>query len=331
MAKRRLDEFELGQPIGVGTVGTIYRAREIESGRDVALKILLPSVSSEPLIMARFEREMVILAKLSHPNIVEYFGGGRSEGQLFFAMELMSGGSIKDELSSGGVFSVLEAVACGIQIASALQHAHNHGVIHRDLKPSNLLFDESGTVKLVDFGVARDTFSADITADGLTVGSHAYMAPEQIHGKREITGHVDLYSFGCLFYELLVGQPPFLGDNFAQLFDQHLNAPPPLLRQSVPQAPDKLEELVQQMLAKAPEDRPFSARAVQGILLQMTNRTTDDLQPQRDVPAAAVVDLGRQALADRLRRRERRLSWYAVTGLFALAAAAAWIAWFLNP
>lgn len=329
MAKRQLEEFEIGETIGVGTVGTIYRAKDLKNDRDVALKILLPAVSQEPLIQARFEREMVILARLSHPNIVGYFGGGENEGQLFFAMELMNGGSLKDTLEASGEFSVLEAVTCAVQIASALQHAHNYGIIHRDLKPSNLLFDNEGTLKLVDFGIARDTHGADITSSGQTVGSHAYMAPEQIHGKREITGHVDLYALGCVLFEMLVGHPPFLGANFAQLLEQHLNADPPSVRDHRPDVPAAVDELVCQMLAKLPERRPFSARAVQGRLLQLIDQGGNPAEA-RDVSAADVIDRGRQALAERLQRQQRNLSWLAVTSVFVVAAAMVWVAWLLG-
>ncbi len=329
MAKRRLDEFELRQPIGVGTVGTIYRARDLRHEREVALKILLPAVSREPIILARFERETVILEKLSHPNIVQYYGGGRSDDQLFYAMELMTGGSLKD-LLAGGPLSVFEAITCGVQIASALQHAHNHGVIHRDLKPSNLMFDQNGNLKLVDFGIARDTHGADITASGLTVGSHAYMAPEQIQGKHEITGHVDLYAFGCLLFELLTASPPFQGDNFAQLFEQHLHGQPPSLRGINPRVPARLQQLVEKLLQKSPEQRPFSARAVQGILLEMIDQQPEQTDPQSAVPAAEVIDRGRQMLASRVRNRFREVSWYAVGGVLILGALIVWAAWKLG-
>ena len=264
MARRRLEEFELGRVIGVGTAGTIYETFDKANGRKVALKILLPTVSADKIVAARFEREMVILEKLWHPNIVRYYGGGRSGEQLFFAIELVGGGTLKDELARGGAFSWIEAATCGAQICSALQYAHNHGIIHRDLKPSNLMFDEEGNLKLVDFGIARDTHEADITSKGLTVGSYAYMSPEQITGEGTATGQADLYSFGAVFYEMLTARPPFAGDNFAQLFQQHLTEPPAPLRQFAPRCPEELEQIALKCLAKKPEERPFNARAVQG-------------------------------------------------------------------
>ncbi|MCH5372963.1 MAG: serine/threonine protein kinase, partial [Planctomycetes bacterium] len=244
MGRCRLENFELGDPLGVGTVGTIFRARDRRTGRDVALKILHPTVSGDRLIKARFWREMMILEKLSHPNIIRYYGGGRNDDQLFFAMERVDGGTLKDLIAQSGRLSWMEAATCGIQICSALQHAHNHGIIHRDLKPANLLLNADGQLKLVDFGIARDATSPELTSQGLTVGTYAYMAPEQIGGRRDVTGQADLYALGCLLYEMLTGRPPFEGDNFPELFDQHLHRVPPRVRELAPDCPPELDELV---------------------------------------------------------------------------------------
>jgi len=329
MPKRSLDEFQLGRVLGVGTVGTIYEAFDTRNNLRVALKILLPSVSSDKIVQARFAREMVILEKLSHPNIVRYYGGGLSGTQLFFAMELLTAGSLKEELTRGGPFSWVEAATCGVQICSALQYAHNHGIIHRDLKPSNLLFDHEGHLKLVDFGIARDTHEADITSKGLTVGSYAYMSPEQIAGETSITGQADLYSLGSLLFELLTGRPPFVGDNFAQLFQQHLSKPPPALSELAPETPPEFQQLVVDLLAKHPEDRPINARAAQGVLLGLLNKQLNPTLPD-DVPASQVIDLGRQALADRLRSHTREISWLAMGGIAAVLVTLVWAAWFFG-
>ena len=329
MAKRRLEEFELGRVLGVGTAGTIYEAWDKVIGQKVALKILLPTVSADKIVSARFEREMLILEKLSHPNIVRYHGGGRSGEQLFFAIELLNGGTLKDELARSGKFSWIEAATCGAQICSALQHAHNHGIIHRDLKPSNLMFDDGGNVKLLDFGIARDTHEADITSKGLTVGSYAYMSPEQITGDATITGQADLYSFGAVLYEILTERPPFSGDNFAQFFQQHLTKTPVPIRQFAPRCPEALERIALQCLSKKPEQRPFNARAVQGILLGLLDKEFN-ADTSRDVPAAKAIDLGRAVLARRLHDRSREVSWLALGGLGAAACALVWAAWYFG-
>ncbi|HRX81260.1 MAG TPA: serine/threonine-protein kinase, partial [Pirellulaceae bacterium] len=212
---------------------------------------------------------------------------------------------------------------------SALQHAHNHGIIHRDLKPSNLMFDEDGNLKLLDFGIARDTHEADITSKGLTVGSYAYMSPEQITGDGNITGQADLYSFGGVLYEMLTARPPFAGDNFAQIFQQHLTKMPAPIHQFAPRCPEALERITLQCLAKKPEQRPFNARAVQGTLLGLLDKEFHG-DTSHDVPAAKAIDLGRAVLVRRLRDRSREVSWLALGGLGIAACALVWAAWYFG-
>jgi serine/threonine protein kinase len=258
--------FKLGKPIGVGTVGTVYSAQSDELGGPVAVKILHPAIAHDPRIVDRFQREIVVMERLIHPNIVRHYGGGLLDDQFFYAMELLDGGSLKDRLKAEGPLPWRTAADYASQIASALQHAHNHGVIHRDLKPSNLFFGADGRIILGDFGVARDLHDADISDHGVTVGTYAYMSPEQIRADYQITGQSDLYALGCVLYEMLAGRPPYSGANFAQLLDQHLNAKPKGLRAQGVDCPEWLEELVMQLLEKEPHRRPFNARSVQGRL-----------------------------------------------------------------
>ena len=258
--------FQLGDRIGMGTVGVVYRATSPDLDQPVAIKLLHPSVSSDQQILDRFEREVMIMERLNHPNIVKHFGGGMLDGQYFYAMQLLDNGTLKELISQQGRLPWQQVVVLSDQIAAALQHAHNHGIIHRDLKPSNLFFTDDGRLVLGDFGIARDTHRADITADRITVGTYAYMSPEQICADRNTSGKADLYSLGCVMYEMLTGQPPYMGANFAQIWEQHLHAAPKSIRGQGIECPEWLEELVVQLLAKAPHDRPFNARAVQGIL-----------------------------------------------------------------
>jgi serine/threonine protein kinase len=162
-----------------------------------------------------------------------------------------------------------------VQIASALQHAHNHGIVHRDLKPSNLFYDREGNLVLGDFGIARDLHAqADITEHGMTVGTFSYMSPEQITADARIDGKADLYSLGCVLFEMLTARPPYQGTTFAQVWDQHMNAAPPSVRAAQTDAgvrvtcPEWLDDLIRKLLAKKPHERPFNARAVEGVLLQ---------------------------------------------------------------
>ncbi|HUS40989.1 MAG TPA: serine/threonine-protein kinase [Pirellulales bacterium] len=262
----RIGDYKLGQAIGLGTVGTVYRAKDRKSGQPVAIKILLPQVSKDENIVRRFRREMSVLEKLDHPNIVRYHGDGIHNGQLYYAMELVEFGTVKDELEARGRISWRKACRYGLQICSALQHAHNHSIIHRDLKPSNLFLSGDGQIKLGDFGIARDTASADLTDAGMTVGTYAYMAPEQIRGGLNVSDRTDLYALGCLMYEMIVGRKPFRGNNFAVIFDQHLHSPPPRASDQVQGVPAELDQILLQLMAKNPDDRPFNARYVQGYL-----------------------------------------------------------------
>ena len=342
MLKRKLEEFEILNTIGTGTVGTIYRASDKKNDREVALKILLPTVSDNELIVSRFEREMYILEMLSHPNIVQYFGGGRDGKQMFFAMELVPGATLKEVLNESGPLSWREAATVAVQICSALQHAHNHGIIHRDLKPANLLFTESGEVKLSDFGIALDANATTITNEGLTVGSYHYMSPEQVLGERSITGQTDLYALGCVLFETLTGRPPYLGENFAQIFEQHLHSSPPSILAIQPSCPAEIDAIVKRLLEKSPDARPFNARNVQGSLIEILDPSPSEssenestVSDEEDVPASQAVTLGRESLSNRLtqiheHRDNRDISWPTLAGILLLILVIACAAWFFS-
>lgn len=312
MSRLNLDDYQIGAVLGVGTVGTIYAATEKATGNQVAIKRLHPSVSRDPLIGARFRREMLILQRLRHPNVIGYFGGGEdADGNLFYIMELVEGGSFRDLLASNGALSWQVVVSAASQICSALQCAHNHGIIHRDLKPGNLFLARDGTIKLGDFGIARDVSASDLTAEGLTVGTHAYMAPEQITGDASISGKADLYALGCCLYEMLTGQKPYIADTFPQLFEQHLRAEPPRASRIIPQCPQELDDVIVQLLAKKPDQRPFNAREVQGKMLQIMDKyglRDEELHPRneasgKDVSACHVNDVGRRMLQKQIQAR----------------------------
>lgn len=341
MKRLSIEDLQLGPRLGGGTVGEVYAGTLKSTGQEVAVKFLMAAVSDDKLIRARFEREMLILEKLDHPNILRYYGGGRHSGRLFYAMERVHGGTVKELLEKYQRLSWREVASIARQVCSGLQHAHNHGIIHRDLKPSNLFVDVAGHIKLGDFGIARDTHAADITHQGLTVGTHAYMSPEQITAAESISGKADLYSLGCLLFELLTGQKPFSGANFAVLFEQHLHQPPPQAKELVSDCPQKLSDEIARLMAKQPEARPFNARAVQGVMIQLLNDADEDaddfarpaqvdsrggVQPatvgrhRSDVAAASVIDPGMALLARKLHPGEQRsVSWLVLIVLGLLA------------
>ena len=336
MSESFLGDYELGPVRGVGTVGTIYEATNRLTGDVVAIKKLHDTVSDNELIRARFRREMSVLERLNHPNIIRFLGGGEQDGQLYYAMELVEGGTVKSLLEMRGRFPWQMVVDITRQVASALQHAHNHGVVHRDLKPGNLFLTEDGQVKLGDFGIARDLHNSDLTSSGMTVGTHAYMAPEQITGDQSLSGKADLYALGCCVFEMLTGEKPFYGENYAQLFNQHLKADPPRIESLVSNCPETLKQITYQMLAKQPEDRPFNARQVQAVMLQLDESVHSDpdaaanahegVDVGRDVAAASVSSVGHQMLQDQIRLQMSQatpaeVSWGKLVAMLAALAA----------
>lgn len=328
MAKR-IGEYKLLDAIGVGTVGSVYRAKHRKTGQMVAVKILLPSVSADQNILRRFEREMSILERLDHPNIVRYLEDGNHEGRLYYVMELVDSGSLKDEMQIHGRLPWPQVCRYGIQISSALQHAHNFGIVHRDLKPANLFMTDKGQLKLGDFGIALDTKAAGVTDPGLTVGTYAYMPPEQIQAGGDVTDQTDLYALGCLLFEMLTGRHPFEGANFAQIFEQHLHTAPPRVRQFVPDCPEELEQIIVRLMAKRPGERPFNARFVQGFLQEVLNKYPPHLKEAAEKAVsrdravyragAALQPSGGPMIGEGL--PFDRVSWRTIVGLVALALA----------
>lgn len=262
MAERQLGPFLLGQKLGGGGMGVVYRAKYTKTGQEVALKLLPAELSTKPRLVARFERELAILKKLKHPNVVTYLGGGKLGEQHFLAMELVEGGSLATELKRRGKLPWEEVIRIGTQVCAALEHAHEKGIVHRDLKPSNLLLTKKGEIKLADFGIARDSDATALTAAGRTVGTFAYMAPEQIKGEPPVTPRTDLYALGCVLYELLTGTPPFSAETPGELLYQHMDKKPVRVSTLALECPVWFDTLVSQLLEKEPEKRPRDATAV---------------------------------------------------------------------
>ncbi|MBI3466066.1 MAG: protein kinase [Planctomycetes bacterium] len=272
MSERQVGPFTLQSKLGAGAMGVVYRARYDKTGQIVALKILPAELLSHDRSQARFEREMDILKKLKHPNIVRYYGGGKHAEHPYFAMELVEGGSLSALLSRRGRLPSDLTIEYGLQICAALEHAHTNGIIHRDLKPSNLLLAKDGTLKLADFGLARDVDATGLTATGKTMGTFAYMAPEQIRGVPPATHKADLYALGCVMFEMLSGRPPFVGDSPARIFYQHLEAKPPRVASIAMDCPVWLDSAVAQLLEKDPQKRPLDALAVAQTLREVEQR-----------------------------------------------------------
>lgn len=337
MAKRMVGPFEVGDRIGVGGMGIVYRATYIKNGAQVALKILSPDVSDSESLQRRFEREISILKKLQHPHIVRYYGGGKFGSQRFYAMELVEGGSVEAYLNKKKRLPWEEALEITMQVAKALEHAHQAGVIHRDLKPANLLMTAGNVIKLTDFGIARDTTATALTAAGKTVGTYAYMAPEQIRGKPPVDKKTDLYAMGCVLYEMIAGETPFTSENQGEMLMQHLQEDPPRITSLVPDCPIFLEELIFKLLEKDPENRVYDALALQAEVEDVRTKVTE----QRSIAAQTLsqgTTVGRsqdvkelKSILGKKKKKKKRdnspfyeRAWFLVLCLFLLAGLVAW-------
>jgi len=254
--------YVLGNCLGQGGFGAVYEATHQETGQRVALKFLLDTKQLEPEVQRRFVREVALLQKLDHENIVHHFEAGLHEGIIYCAMEPVECGSLKEVLANRKKLPWRESAEVALQLCRALDHAHARGCIHRDLKPANLFLSEDGVVKLGDLGLARDLNDSRLTTSGHTVGTWRYMPPEQITGQADIDGRLDLYATGCILFEMVAGCVPFDGPDFVTIFDQHLESLPPRLDLVVSDCPQQLADLVEQLLAKLPAERPASAMEV---------------------------------------------------------------------
>jgi eukaryotic-like serine/threonine-protein kinase len=303
MDRRTIGPFLLEEQIGVGGMGVVYRATYPKNNKQVAVKILAPGLINDKKLLSRFEREIKILKRLDHPNIVKYYGGGTENNQRYYAMQFINGGSLQDVMKKRGRLSWEQAIHVGRQVCSALEHAHNAGIIHRDLKPANLFLSSKGRLMLGDFGIARDTEATALTAAGKTVGTYAYMAPEQINGAHPICGKTDLYALGCLMYEILVGETPFVSDNPAEMLMQHINDDPHNVSEFAPDCPVWLDKLVDRMLAKDPDDRPYDALAVHTELGEIRDRIAEG----NSVAAANTLPGGQMTTRDDNTRLQKAL------------------------
>ncbi len=239
--------------IGRGGMSVVYQARDTQTDRTVAVKVLTlpPALSSEQqgALIGRFAREAQAVSQLSHPNIVTITEVGTWQGTHFLAMELLEGETLRARLDRG-MLSAAQVQGVIVQIASALDAIHAAGIVHRDVKPANIMLLPGGVVKLLDFGIARHSDDATITSTGTIVGSPAYMAPEQVLGQKG-TVATDVWALGVLLYEMLAGRPPFSGDTIPSVLYQVTHAAPP----PVPGLPGPLNKVLRRALAKDPARR----------------------------------------------------------------------------
>ena len=248
-------------------MATVYLAQDLKHDRPVALKVLLPELAAS-LGPERFQREIRLAARLQHPHILTVHDSGETAGQLWFTMPYVEGESLRDRLRRERQLPVDDAIRIAREAAQALQYAHEHGVVHRDIKPENLLLTRDGNTLVADFGIAR-ALSGDerLTQTGMSVGTPAYMSPEQAAGDKAIDARTDIYSLGAVLYELLAGEPPYTGATAQQIIVKRFTDPVPSVRKVRPSVPEAVDHSVQRALAAVPADR-YGTAAELGRALQ---------------------------------------------------------------
>ena len=262
MTDRRVlgDRYEIESMLGRGGMATVYRGRDRVLDRAVAIKVLADKYGGDEKFVTRFQREARAAAGLNHRNIVSVYDTGDTAGEHYFVMELVQGETLADLLRRQGPLSADRAAHIAAGIAEALQAAHDRGLIHRDVKPGNVMLTTAGDVKVMDFGIARAATDDTLTQTGLILGTASYLSPEQSRGD-PVDHRSDVYSLGCVVYEMLAGRPPFSGDSPLSVAYKHVHDQPEAPSRAEPSIPAEMETVVMRALAKDPDARYPTASA----------------------------------------------------------------------
>src|SRR5215470_7588298 len=327
-SRSKLGPYEIVGPLGSGGMGEVYRARDTRLEREVAIKVLPSTLSTDPSLRQRLEREAKAISKLSHPHICTLHDIGHQDGVDFIVLELLEGETLEQRLTKGPL-PPEQTLRYAAQIADALAKAHKLGITHRDLKPANVMLTKDGA-KLMDFGLAKHSRralaaaaldemtmeEARLTGEGTIVGTFQYMAPEQLEGK-EADARTDIFALGEVIYEMATGKPVFSGKSRASLIAAILTTEPPPISQLQPLMPPALERVVKKCLAKDPDDRWQSASDLASELGWISETSSKPKQV---------------AFAPSGKTKWQRLSWLLVAAFFLLALTGG-IAWWkaANP
>jgi serine/threonine protein kinase/tetratricopeptide (TPR) repeat protein len=284
--------YSLERQLGEGGMALVFLARDLRHDRPVALKVLKPEISAE-IGAERFLREIKLAARLTHPHILPVYDSGEADGLLFYVMPNMEGKSLRERLDRERQLSLPDALRFAEAVASALDYAHRQHILHRDVKPENILFNE-GNVMLADFGIGKALSGGkSITQTGMFVGTPTYISPEQAAGEVNLDGRSDIYSLGCVLYEMLAGEPPFTGASPQIVISKRFTSPIPKVR-AVRDVPEAVDDIVSRALARTPADR-FSSAADFGAALKMSRdgtkgaTTPPDAQKSPSRPKAIAV------------------------------------------
>ncbi len=281
MQFERLGPYRITRKLGRGGMGAVFEGVHVDTGQHAAVKLLSAALADDDDFRDRFQGEIETLRKLRHDNIVQLFGFGEQDEHLFYAMELVEGDSLEQELGRGRRFDWREVTRLSLDMCKALRHAHDRGIIHRDIKPANLLLSKQGVIKLSDFGISRFFGNVRLTAAGSIIGTAEYMAPEQAAGK-PVDHRSDLYSLGAVMYSLLARRPVFRSKSLAEALQKQQFEKPERLRKFNPEVPEEFEQIIAQLLEKDPARRIPNAMIL-GRLLEAMRRA---LAPPSETLAA---------------------------------------------
>lgn len=266
--------YEVDSVVGVGGIGILYRARQLKLDRPVALKLVEPEHARDPVVRERLRREARAVAALDHPNVVPLYEAGEQNGTVYIATRWVEGTELGSMIHESGPLDSVRAAKIAAQIAAALELTHERGLVHRDIKSSNVIVTSEDHVYLTDFGLAKRTeTAAGLTGGDQMLGSVDYVAPEAIEGI-EPDSRSDIYSLGCVLYEMLTGEPPFAGEKggMAKMY-AHVNADPPSVRARRPDVPAALEQAMLGAIAKTPETRPTATMFRRAVLSAVAERS----------------------------------------------------------
>ena len=281
------DRYAIERELGSGGMATVYLARDLKHRRFVALKVLSPALAAS-LGADRFLREIELAARLQHPHIVTVFDSGDAGGILWYTMPYVEGETLRARLERERQLPLDVALRIAVEVARALEFAHQHGVLHRDVKPENLLLTTDGSTMVADFGIARPwAETGGLTQSGMVVGTPAYMSPEQAAGERALDARTDVYALGCVLYEMLAGEMPYSGPNAQAVLAKRLSEPAPSLR-TTRDLPVAIERTVARALARTPADR-YASAAEFARALQSIDAPARPILQRRWLAAAVVV------------------------------------------
>lgn len=302
--------YKIVEKIGEGGMAVVYKGFQQSLNRYVAIKTLRSELAQDDQFVARFRREALAVAELSHPNILHVYDAGVAYGLYYIVMAYVDGGSLRDLIAQGPL-EIEYAVSIATQIADALDHAHRQGIIHRDVKPNNILISRDGRPLLTDFGIAKALHeSQGLTRTGMSIGTPEYMAPEQIQGQ-QVDGRTDIYALGNVLYEMLTGWAPFATTTPVAALYKQVNEPPPPLRQANIHVPTWLEAIVNKALAKRPQDRFQSAGEFAQALRE--HRIPERVRTPTPTPVPVTGPRPKEAIATR--RPAKNLILFLIAGI----------------